>query len=308
MPFRDYLYYSVKDRRSIVLIAVIAVVGVATTLIVNGRKSDASEGINPISVCDSTSVTGVNGECRSPRDTEIRMAEFDPNTVDSSTLVSYGLTPRQARTFVRYREAGAVFRTPESIGRVYGLSDEDLARLLPYVRIGREYATTPVPPARRDYPCHSSKPHIPDTTKAEWKRHYPEKFGKLTKVDPNTADTTLLQRIPGIGTWISRSIVDHRDKLGGYHSVDQLLEVKYFPPELLEWFEVKNTDVEIRKININTASFNTLRSHPYIRYEQARDLQRYIRLYGNIADMATLGHTSIFTEKELAQLAPYIEF
>ena len=132
MPFRDYLYYSVKDRRSIVLIAVIAVVGVATTLIVNGRKSDASS------------------DRRSPRDTEIRMAEFDPNTVDSSTLVSFGLTPRQARTFVHYREAGAVFRTPESIGRVYGLSDEDLARLLPYVRIGREYATTPVPPVRRD--------------------------------------------------------------------------------------------------------------------------------------------------------------
>ena len=102
--------------------------------------------------------------------------------------------------------------------------------------------------------------------------------------------------------------MDHRDKLGGYHSADQLLEVKYFPPELLEWFEVKNTDVEIRKININTASFNTLRSHPYIRYEQARDLQRYIRLYGNIADMTALGRTSIFTEKELAQLAPYIEF
>ena len=308
MPFHDYLYYSVKDRRSIVLIAVIAVVGVATTLIVNGRKSDANEGNNPISVCDSDSVSDASGDRRSPRDTEIRMAEFDPNTVDSSTLVSFGLTPRQARTFVRYREAGAVFRTPESIGRVYGLSDEDLARLLPYVRIGREYAATPVPLVRRDYPHHSSKPHIPDTTKAEWKRHFPEKFSKLTKVDPNTADTTLLQRIPGIGTWISRSIVDHRDKLGGYHSADQLLEVKYFPPELLEWFEVKNTDVEIRKININTASFNTLRSHPYIRYEQARDLQRYIRLYGNIADMTALGRTSIFTEKELTRLVPYIEF
>ena len=143
---------------------------------------------------------------------------------------------------------------------------------------------------------------------AEQKLNYPEKFDRLTKVDPNTADTALLQRIPGVGTWISRNIVEQRKRLGGFHAVEQLLEVKYFSPELLEWFEVDTLTTKIEKISINTASFHRLNSHPYITYEQARDLLRYIRLYGRIADIDALRRTGIFAEDELMRLQPYLQF
>ena len=231
----------------------------------------------------------------------IVMHKFDPNTVDSATLISFGLTPHQARGFLNYRRAGAVFRTPLSIDRVYSLPDEVIDRLLPYAVIGREYAE------RKSSARHERKAVATDSASVR-KNIYPEKFKTLTKVDPNTADTALLQRIPGVGAWISRNIVEQRERLGGYHSVDQLLEVKYFSPELLEWFDIDSATVNIGLIDINSASFHRLNTHPYITYEQTRELLRYIRLYGRVADVDALRRTGIFTEEELARLVPYLKF
>lgn len=296
MAFRDFLYYSNSDRRSIVIIALIAVVLVGV-LVVSAPKSGGDAAVE--AEADSTEQTA-----------PVALHEFDPNTVDSLSLIGFGLAPKQVQTFLRYRRAGAVFRTPESIAKVYGLTAEDVARLQPYVRIAPEYAerSKPVYYERETVRQKSAVDGSARGNGAEQKLNYPEKFDRLTKVDPNTADTALLQRIPGVGTWISRNIVEQRKSLGGFHAVEQLLEVKYFSPELLEWFEVDTLTAKIEKISINTASFQRLNSHPYIAYEQARDLLRYIRLYGRIADIDALRRTGIFTENELARLQPYLQF
>lgn len=296
MAFRDFLYYSNSDRRSIVIIALIAVVLVGV-LVVSAPKSGGDAAVE--AEADSTEQTA-----------PVALHEFDPNTVDSLSLIGFGLAPKQVQTFLRYRRAGAVFRTSESIAKVYGLSAEDVSRLQPYVRIAPEYAerSKPVYYERETVRQKSVANGSARGNGAEQKLNYPEKFDRLTKVDPNTADTALLQRIPGVGTWISRNIVEQRKSLGGFHAVEQLLEVKYFSPELLEWFEVDTLTAKIEKISINTASFQRLNSHPYIAYEQARDLLRYIRLYGRIADIDALRRTGIFAEDELARLQPYLQF
>lgn len=305
MSLRKFLYYSKSDRGSIVILSIIAILIVVIVFVAESGKDNrmVSNIANP---ADSAAILKSKAET-TEEDTlpTITMHEFDPNTVDSATLVGFGLHPRQARTFIRYRNAGAVFRTPESLERVYGLTHDDLDRLMPYVRIGEKYA----PPKRNTTTNkHYDKGNTDTLRNKEYKKDYPEKFNKQTKVDPNTADTTLLQRIPGIGKWIARNIITQRERLGGFHSVDQLLEVKHFSPELLQWFEIDSATVKLRKININTASFQLLNSHPYISYEQARDLLHYIRLYGKIADINSLKRTGIFSDDELLLLSPYTEF
>lgn len=296
MAFRDFLYYSKSDRWSIVLIAIVAV-AVVGVLVVRAPKSG---GVATVATeADSTEQTA-----------PVALHEFDPNTVDSLSLIGFGLAPKQVQTFLRYRRAGAVFRTPESIAKVYGLTAEDVLRLQPYVRIAPEYAerSKPVYYERETVRQKSVVNDSVSGNGAGHKLNYPEKFDRLTKVDPNTADTALLQRIPGVGTWISHNIVEQRERLGGYHSIEQLLEVKYFSPELLEWFEVDTLTAKIEKISVNIASFQQLNSHPYITYEQTRALLRYIRLYGSIADIDALRRTGIFTEEQLACLQPYLQF
>ena len=126
-------------------------------------------------------------------------------------------------------------------------------------------------------------------------------------VDVNEADTTLLRRIPGVGEKISEAIVRYRQQLGGYYSVEQLLEISIVSPELLEWFTI-SSPTAVQKMNLNQASFQALNNHPYISYEQTKSLLQYIRLYGEVKDEATLLSIGIFTKEELERLRPYIAY
>ena len=74
-----------------------------------------------------------------PRDTiEVCMQEFDPNTVDSSTLVHLGLKPWQAKNMMKYRAAGGHYRKAEDLKKLYGMTDSMYQALAPYIRIARE--------------------------------------------------------------------------------------------------------------------------------------------------------------------------
>lgn len=63
---------------------------------------------------------------------------FDPNTVKYDDLLLLGLSERQAGTLAKYREAGAKFRRPGDLKRVYGIDSITAARLIPYVEIESE--------------------------------------------------------------------------------------------------------------------------------------------------------------------------
>ena len=46
----------------------------------------------------------------------------------------------------------------------------------------------------------------------------------------------------------------------------------------------------------------------YIKYEQAKDIMRFIRLYGKITGEEELMSTGIFSVDEMAKLRPYLDF
>lgn len=229
---------------------------------------------------------------------EGQRVSFDPNSVDSLTLVGFGIKPWKVKNFLHYRAAGKVFRSAEDIGNTYGWTEEDVERLAPYVRVGAAYRKKKE--ASRD---EERKVYREEISKPMETR----KFQTMTKVDVNEADTALLRRIPGVGEKISEAIVRYRERLGGFHSVEQLREIKIVSPELLEWFTVSSPSA-VQKVNFNQASFQALNSHPYISYEQTKSLLQYRRLYGDVKDEATLLSTGIFTQEELEKLRPYIAY
>ena len=131
-------------------------------------------------------------------------------------------------------------------------------------------------------------------------------------VELNTADTTLLKQLRGIGSGYAKMIVNYRTKLGGFYSKEQLLEVYRFPAETYAKIEhqlwVDTT--YIQKIPINQFTIDQLKRHPYIRYFQAKSLydnrlkmpeQRYNALDDLVEDRDV---TSQFIEK----IAPYLSF
>lgn len=306
-PFKDIFYFSMGDRRAIVALGCIAVFAVGVVMVVDRPSPQPSPSMER--------VTGVeSGPDGLPIMEEMSAGQrgslgtFDPNTVDSLTLIGFGLKPWKVKNFLHYRKAGKVFRSAEEMGKTHGWTVEDVERVREYVRVGKEYENGKrlFGGTEKGQPGWEGRNEKYGKDGKRWDDWKSNKFHTLTKVDVNTADTAMLRRIPGVGAKISEAIVRYREKLGGFYSVEQLREIKMVSPELLEWMEVSSPNVQ--KIPVNEASFQALNSHPYISYEQTKALLQYIRLYGKVKDEQALLETGIFTKEELERLRPYIAY
>lgn len=151
-----------------------------------------------------------------------------------------------------------------------------------------------------------------DTLIRPARNNYPktEKLAAGTVIELNTADTTDLKKIPGIGSAYARRIVNYRNALGGFYRVEQLQEVYGMYQELYEkmipFFEV-NTESIIR-IDINTSSLDRLKAHPYINFYQAKiiiDLRKRKKIIKNIEELSLLEE---FTQEDCLRLASYLLF
>lgn len=289
-PFREFFYFQKSDRRAIVALGCICVFVVGVLMVVDVQKGKDREAL-------LVEKEVFNVEKKEER-MEMNLQTFDPNTVDSLTLIGFGIKAWKVKNFLHYRAAGKVFRSADDLGDTYGWTEEDVELLRPYVRVGTAYQKRQEAPRFEERREHKEKGARPVETR---------KYQTLTKVDVNEADTAMLRRIPGIGEKISVAIVRYRERLGGFHSVEQLREISIVSPELLEWFTVSSS-AAVQKIHLNKASFQVLNSHPYISYEQTKALLQYIRVYGDVKDEETLLATGIFTREELEKLKPYIAY
>ena len=161
------------------------------------------------------------------------------------------------------------------------------------------------------YPSKVRNPQRKDTTKQRQflpKKEYVKafKYPEGTLVDVNSADTTELKKIPGIGSGIAGSIVRYRERLGGFYALSQLEEVKHVTPELLDWFKLEHDS--IRKIEINKAGLDKLRAHPYLTFYQAKVIVEHRRKKGPIKSLSQLALYEEFTEKDLERLSAYVSF
>ncbi len=299
-PFKDIFYFSMGDRRAIVALGCIAVFAVGVVMVVDAWKEKEGN----VKTGEKVAVDVEEKEERG----EVVMRMFDPNTVDSLTLIGFGLKPWKVRNFLHYRAAGKVFRSAEEMGKTHGWTEEDVEKVREYVRVDEEYGKGKrlFGGTEKGQPGWEGRNEKYGKDGKRWDDWKSNKFHTLTKVDVNTADTAMLRRIPGVGAKISEAIVRYREKLGGFYSVEQLREIKMVSPELLEWMEVSSPNVQ--KIPVNEASFQALNSHPYISYEQTKALLQYIRLYGKVKDEQALLETGIFTKEDVERLKPYLVY
>ena len=137
-----------------------------------------------------------------------------------------------------------------------------------------------------------------------------EKFAEGTIVELNTADTTTLKKVPGIGSAFAKRIVNYRTILGGYYAVNQLSEVYGIDEEryqaLHTWFTADPSLV--KKLPINTIPQDSLQRHPYVSYAQARAIMQLRRQKGKLAGWENLQLLNEFTESDRTRLQPYFLF
>lgn len=142
----------------------------------------------------------------------------------------------------------------------------------------------------------------PETKRPE---AYLPKLKPGATIDLNTADTTLLKRVPGIGSSFARRIVKYRELLGGYYVVEQLQEVYGMDRErydaIYPYFTV-GTAVRPLTLTIDSISY-----HPYLSWRHKRTLRRLLEAEQPL-DWSHLMATGDFTRDDSLRLAPYMPF
>lgn len=215
---------------------------------------------------------------------------FDPNTATTEDWKKLGVKDRTIQTIQNYISKGGKFRQPEDLYKVYGLKQEDVARMIPYISIKQEETNPSF--AKQPLPTFENK-------KAN-------SFTSLIEI--NSADTTALIALPGIGSKLSQRIISFRDKLGGFNSVEQVAETFGLPDSTFQKIKPNLTcnNVSVKKININTADINVLKAHPYIRYALANVIIQYRAEHGNYNSLNDLNKISMMNEELFRKISPYL--
>ena len=212
---------------------------------------------------------------------------FDPNTLPADGWRKLGLREKTIATIQKYISKGGKFRKAEDIKKIWGIDEQLSEALMPYVQI--QQATDEHPFNKRDFSTNISMP-------------------RFEVIDINTADTSSWISLPGIGSKLANRIVDFREKLGGFYSVNQVAETYGLPDSVFNKIRPRlNTgNFSVKKININTAPLDELKAHPYIRYKLASQVLQYRNQHGFFKNVADIKKIMAVSEELYARLEPYL--
>ena len=205
---------------------------------------------------------------------EVRLFPFDPNTLDSAGFVLLGIKPHIASNILKYRKKGGHFKVPADLGKIYGIDSALFATLQPFVQIAQTTAIA-----------------TPDIL-----------------LEINTADTTQLTQIMSKG--LAKRIVIYREKLGGYYSTEQLKEVYRITEKELKGIEpyLCIEGSHISTIDVNSASIERLKRHPYINFYQAKAICELRKAKKKIVAINELALLEEFSDIDIKRLTPYLNF
>ncbi len=314
------IVYRRSDRRAVAVIAVLVAVAIGVGAYLGFRHATSSTS-PPLSssVASPSAPVATEGRQSGGSTLYYKVAErttelfvFDPNTADSTALLRLGLQPWQVCAIYKYRARGGTFSRPSDFARLHGLTAGQYRRLAPYIRIAPDFRPAAESVAAKPMAANST---TAANSKASQRggsygkavaRAASNKIGETDRIVLNTADTTQLMRVPGIGRHFARRIAAYGRRLGGYVSTDQLNEVRDFPADAKRYFVV--SDPRPQSIKVNSTPTSQLARHPYMGYARAKAIAAYRRLHGNLSSLSQLGACAEFSPDDISRLAPYVEF
>lgn len=283
----------------IALVFIISILQVAP-YVYNGLKINPSNNpetqtaIQKLSIVNQENIRNNVGYYIEEKENKItkKLFVFDPNTIDLEHWQALGLSLKQAQSILNYRNKGGKFYKAEDLQKMYAISPQMYNRLLPYIDI--EHAA-----------------YLNTYTK-QFDKEEVVKYEKkaLPIIEINTADSTKLEEIKGIGAAFAKRILKYRERLGGFYKKEQLLEV--YGIDTLKYNEIQNqitvNPLVVKKININNAIVTDFKGHPYLTYKQVNAILQYKKQHGNYNSIADFKNILILTPQNIERIAPYIVF
>ncbi len=211
-----------------------------------------------------------------------KLFKFDPNTVSKAELQDLGFSNKQLSTLLNYRKSGGRFFNSKDLLKIYGIDIKQYRALEPYILIDKEDGLD--------------------------KKETDEK-NELALIELNSSTKDGLIKLKGIGDSYAERIIKYRSLLGGYYTPEQLLEVYGMDSVRYSGFcnQIIIDTTTIHKIDLNTASFDSLIRHPYLNIYQTKAILKYKEIVGDFSNMDQIYQNNLLTKEEFLQLRPYLK-
>jgi competence ComEA-like helix-hairpin-helix protein len=303
--FLDYLNFSRKERiAAIVIVFLIFLIWLSPTLLRSVRSQQNPSDSSWIDVAEKLQANqNERSKSRNEDSEPLELAipekkienprsilfDFDPNQATDEDWEKLGLHIKTIRTIKNFLAHGGRFRKPEDLKKIYGLSQEEYVRLEPFIKI--EAGNQNIPAQQTDLE----------------KRFSEKKISKLS-VEINSADTTAFISLPGIGGKLAARIVNFREKLGGFYSIEQVGETYGLSDSTFQIIKsfLTVTNIDLKKININTSTKEELKIHPYLKWNLANAIVEYRNQHGNFSSVDDLKKISAVTDDVFEKVKNYL--
>lgn len=242
--------------------------------------------LRPLLYFDTPASNGAAASSSAPRQT-VELAPFDPNAVTAQTLEQMGVPAKTASNWAKFLASGARFKRAEDVRKIYGMTDDDYARIAPFIQMGEPIAQ-------------GAGAALPQTYNAK---------GGDVLVDINQATAEQWQQLRGIGPAFSKRIIAYREKLGGFHRVEQVAETYGLPDSVFQAIYLKlRPSPVLRTIAINQVSIEELAAHPYVNKSDAKLLVNYRQQHGRYPNAEALDNLYGLEPGFKEKVGPYLRF
>lgn len=287
---KDYFTFNKRERRGIVILVLIILILLIVlnipTLFYKEEAPDLSRYEKDITEFSALSDSFQISEAPEILNEEPERFSFNPNQLSVEDWQRLGLSEKQIKAVKSFEAAGGKFRKKEDLKKMYVISEEFYNSVEPYMKI----------PADSFY-NDLNKPVFIKTEK------------KILEIEINNADSNLFKKIRGIGPAYAKRIIKYREALGGFTSIDQIMEVYGLPAHLFDTISMYLTidTAGLIKKNINTSTLEDLRKHPYINWNVANAIVAYREKHGLYKNIYDIRKTDLVDEDLYRKIAPYLK-
>jgi competence protein ComEA len=304
MNWKDYFYFTKTERNGIFVLIILIVIVLIFPMIY--RSFIYSEKVYDFSNFEKNIAQyeklleeyhAAKVQTDQPQKPEnlsiLNLTYFNPNEITEQEWLEMGLPASVFRNLSNYRNAGGQFRFREDLKKIYSLDKNLYAQLETFIQLPTQTLTPEKSLAKM-----TSMPASQQTIETK----------PTFKIDINKADTLQWQKIRGIGSVFSTRIIKYREQLGGFHSLDQLLEVYGMDRQrfdrIAEHLTVDSN--EIHKIDLNTSNFALLVKHPYLNRNQVNSIIKIRDIHGAFTSIDEIKKSELICDSVFLKLAPYL--
>ncbi len=219
---------------------------------------------------------------------------FNPNFITDYKGYKLGMSVAEIDRLLAFRKTNQYVNSAREFQHITKISDSLLAAISPYFKFP-DWVT--------------NKKESKEYVKFEKTSFY--KKEKISVIDINSATSEDLMKINGIGPGFSERILNFRESLGGFVSMEQMQDVWGLPPEVITKLNVNfkiGSTPQFKKIDINNASLKEIAQFPYFRYAIAKEIVTHRSMNGDIKNVADLTKIKGLSTQKATIIALYLTF